>query len=304
MKRRAKRNLVALAAVVFAAQFAGQAAAAQASAAATRAYNAYLRDAESRMAEDYLPGGTFLSKDLLSALHASTELNAGHVLIRCMAGCNSSGVAIPDGLIHDWLGVVFVPGASLPEVLAFLQDYDQAALHYAPNVARSCLLSRSGDSFRVLLQLKQTELLTVFFNTEYAIRYVPLDVDRAYSISHSTRIAQLAPSSQDRELPPAANQGFLWRLDTYWRFEQVSGGVYIQCRAISLSRNVPSGLGWVVTPFIKNISQKSLKFTLNATRAGLLHSSPGAASQENDLERQKDEPNDSQLSSARTTCAF
>lgn len=269
MKRRAKLNRAALAAVLFAAQFPSRAAAAQPSSATTRAYNDYLRIAESRMAQDYRVGGAFIPEEQLSEPNAGTEPRAGHVLIRCVAGCDSSGVAVPDGLIHDWLGVVFVPGASLPQVLALVQNYDHAADHYAPNVTRSRLLSRSDDSFRVFLQLKQTELLTILFDTEYDVRYVRLDTSRVYSVSHSTRIAQLAPGSQDHELPPTDNDGFLWRLDSYWRFEQVAGGVYIQCRAISLSRDIPRGLGWIVGPFIKNIPRKSLEFTLGATRAAL-----------------------------------
>lgn len=277
MKRRAKLVLVALATIVFAAELPRAAAAAQPSTAATRAYNNYLRLAESRMAEDYRAGGAFIPEELLSGPNTGTELNAGHVLIRCVAGCDSSGVAVPDGLIHDWLGVVFIPGVSLPEALAFVQDYGHAADHYAPNVTQSRLLFRSGDSFRVFLQLKQTDLLTILFDTEYDVRYVRLDDSRVYSVSHSTRIAQLAQGSQDRELPPAENDGFLWRLDSYWRFEEVSGGVYIQCRAISLSRDIPRGLGWIVAPFIKNIPRKSLEATLGSTRAALLRGSPPAS---------------------------
>jgi hypothetical protein len=276
MKRRAKLVLVALAIIVSAAEFPCTVAAAQPSTAATRAYNNYLRLAESRMAEDYRAGGAFIPKKLLPEPNAGTHLSAGHVLIRCVAGCDSSGVAVPNGLIHDWLGVAFVPGASLPEILAFVQDYGHAADHYAPNVTQSRLLSGSGQSFRVFLQLKQTELLTILFNTEYEVRYVRLDDSRVYSVSHSTRIAQLAQGSQDRELPPAENDGFLWRLDSYWRFEQVSGGVYIQCRAISLSRDIPRGLAWIVAPFIKDIPRKSLQFILTATRAALLSDSPAA----------------------------
>lgn len=244
--------------------------AAQPSPAATRAYNEYLGRAEASMAQDYRPGGALISKELLVPPNAAAQLQAGGVLIQCVAGCASSGVPVPGGLIHDWLGVVFIPGASLPQVLAFVQDYDHAAAHYAPNVTKSRLTARSGDFFRVFLQLKQVEVVTVRFDSDYDVRYTRLDASRVYSISHATHIAQLARGSRDRELPPAENDGFLWRLDSYWRFEQAAGGVYVQCRAISLSRDIPPGLGWVVAPFIKNIPRSSLQFTLSATRAGVL----------------------------------
>lgn len=278
MKRDGKRTLARTASSVLAMQFVCAAAslAGQPSPAATRAYNDYLRRAEARMAEDYRPGGNFVSKTLLSARNAPAELKEGGVLIRCVAGCDSSGVAVPGGLIHDWVGVVFIPNVSLQKVLSFVQDYDHAAAHYAPDVTKSRLLVRSGDSFRVFLQLRQTEVVTVRFDTEYDVQYVRLNASRVYSTSHSTRIAQLARGPQDHELSPAQNDGFLWRLDSYWRFEEAADSVYIQCRAISLSRDIPAGLGWIVTPFIKNIPRKSLQFTLSSTRDGVI-SRPGSA---------------------------
>ena len=289
---------------------AGNLFAAQPSPATTRAYHDYLRQAELRMADDYRPGGAFISEKLLTKANAAAQLGAGRALIRCVAGCESSGLPISGGLVHDWIGVVFIPGVSLPEVLHFVQDYDGAAAHYAPSVTESRLLSRSGDSFRVFLRLKQAEMVTVLFDTEYDVRYVTLDAAHVYSSSHSTRIAQLAHGS-DRELPPAKNDGFLWRLDTYWRFEQVCGeeamrgpgkrncdgrrratgetwsdahqefreGVFVECRAISLSRDIPRGLGWIVAPFLQNIPRKSLQFTLSATRTSVLAGSGRTAAE-------------------------
>ena len=271
MTRRAQFSLVAIAAAgVLAAQlaFPARARAGQPSAATTSAYNEYLRNAEEQMQQDYRTKGAFISQELLDQPSAAGKLKTGQVLIRCVAGCDSSGVPVPGGLVHDWIGVVFIPGASLPHVLAMVEDYDHAADHYAPNVTRSRLLARSGDSLRVFLRLKQSEVVTVRFDTEYDVRYARLDDSRVYSSSHSTKVAQLAGG--DRELPPDENDGFLWRLDSYWRFEQVAGGVYVQCRAISLSRSIPRGLGWIVAPFIRNIPRKSLQFTLGATRAALL----------------------------------
>lgn len=279
MKRSGKRIQTRVALVVLVAQFGCAVAsfAGQPSPATTRAYDEYLRRAEARMAEDYRLGGDFISKELLSGPNAAADLRAGRVLIHCVAGCESSGVALPGGLIHDWIGVVFIPGVSLQNVLSFVQDYDRAVDYYAPDVTKSRLLARSADSFRVFLQLKQTEVVTARFDTEYDVRYVRLGASRAYSTSHSTRIVQLARRSQDRELPPAQNDGFLWRLDSYWRFEEVPGGVYVQCCAISLSRDIPSGLGWVVAPFIKNIPEKSLQFTLSNTREGVVSKLRSAA---------------------------
>jgi hypothetical protein len=69
-----------------------------------------------------------------------------------------------------------------------------------------------------------------------------------------------------RELPPGQDHGFLWRLNSYWRFEERDGGVYVECEAISLTRNVPLGLGWLVNPIIRSLPRESLANTLWATR--------------------------------------
>ncbi|MHB8526569.1 MAG: SRPBCC family protein [Candidatus Acidiferrales bacterium] len=232
------------------------------------------------MNADCKPNGTFLwvgpAWDKSTRLRAKEQLRNGQVFAQCLAGCDSGGVPIPGGLIHDWVGVVFVPGVSLPQMLSLLQDYDHAQDYYRPDVTRSKLLSRSGNSFQVFLQLKQTDVLTVVFNMENRILYIPVSASRVCSTSHSLRIAEVANAggAQEHEKSPDSSSGFLWRLDSYWRFEEADGGVYIQCRAISLTRDVPPGLNWVVAPFIKDIPGKSLRFTLGATRAALLRKFP------------------------------
>jgi len=67
-------------------------------------------------------------------------------------------------------------------------------------------------------------------------------------------------------MPVGDDDGFLWRLYSYWRFYQSQDGVFVQCHAISLTRNVPAGLGWIVRPFLETIPRDSLRFTLEATR--------------------------------------
>jgi hypothetical protein len=89
--------------------------------------------------------------------------------------------------------------------------------------------------------------------------------------SYTTRIAEVenAGSHKERVLPPDTGHGFLWRLFSYWRFEERDGGVYIECRGISLTRDVPFGLGWAIEPIIQKLPQESLIKTLEATRTAL-----------------------------------
>lgn len=43
----------------------------------------------------------------------------------------------------------------------------------------------------------------------------------------------------------------------------------VECRAISLTRDVPFGLGWAIEPIIQKLPKESLINTLEATRRAL-----------------------------------
>jgi hypothetical protein len=144
-----------------------------------------------------------------------------------------------------------------------LEDYDNHKRIYQPEVVDSKLLSRNGNDFKIFMRLLKRKILTVVLNTYHDVHYTQLDPQRWYSRSYSTRIAEVEGGS---ELPPGQDHGFLWRLNSYWRFEERDGGVYVECEAISLTRNVPRGLGWLVNPIIRSLPRESLANTLRATR--------------------------------------
>ena len=160
-------------------------------------------------------------------------------------------------MIHDWVGTAFLPGATLAQVLALVQDYDHTAEHYRPEVQASRLISREGDDFHISMRLRKHKVVTVLLDTEYDVHYGRLDPQHWYSESRSTRIAEA----------DGGDHGFLWRLNSYWRFVQVDDGVIVQCEAISLTRDIPTGLGWMIGPFVSKIPRESLEFTMTRTRA-------------------------------------
>lgn len=103
------------------------------------------------------------------------------------------------------------------------------------------------------------------------MHYQSLDRQRWTCRSRTTRIAEVHEAGKPKEkvLPPDTGYGFLWRLYSYWRFQECDAGVYLECRAISLTRDVPSGLGWAINPIINKLSKESLANTLVATRQAL-----------------------------------
>jgi hypothetical protein len=179
---------------------------------------------------------------------------------------------VPGGLLHHWTGTVFIPGATLDATLALLQDYDRHARIYAPAVSESTLLARDHDRFRMRLRFTMTRVITVVVNTDNEAAFTRVDRDRARSAIHSTRIAQVehAGTPDERELPVGHDGGYLWRLNTYWRLLERDHGVYVECESISLTRDIPFGLGWIVTPFVTSLPRESLAFTLQTTRQTLM----------------------------------
>jgi len=230
------------------------------------AFGAYIRDAEAAM-EQTLSGGMFLWSDLDS--ERSRQIREGQVVAQFWAG--QEPVKVPNGLIHDWIGAVLIPGSTVNDTLALIQDYDNHTNIYKPEVIASKLISRHGDDFQIYLRLLKKKIVTVVLDTDHEVHYRALDESRWTCRSSTTRIAEVeeAGSSKERVLPPDTGYGFLWRLYSYWRFQQRNGGVYMECRAISLTRDVPFGLGWALEPIIQKLPKESLINTLEATRRAL-----------------------------------
>lgn len=258
-------------ATIVATLVAGRAGAAEAQPRTVAAFGRYVHTAEKRMDS----GGSFLWVDGLADAHRRTvlgELGRGELVIeRVTIHDGTERIDVPDGLMHHWLGLVFVPGASVDQALALLQDYDRHAQIYRPAVARSKLLARDGDVFRVYLRFTMKRVITVVVNTENEARFTRLGRDKAQSRIYSTRIAEVedADTPREREKPVGRDGGYLWRLYTYWRFLERDGGTYVQCESISLTRAIPPAFRWLIGPFVTSIPRESLAFTLETTRAAL-----------------------------------
>jgi hypothetical protein len=211
--------------------------------------------------------GTFLWAD--ESAERARRVRQGEIVVQPLTG--KPDIAVSGGLIHDWVGSVFIPGATLEKTLALAQDYNRHKDIYKPEVIDSRLLSRNGNEFHIFLKLLKKKVITVVLNTEHEVKYSPVDRTKWRSVSRTTKIAEVdKPGKPDeREKPPGTGEGFLWRLDTYWRFEERDGGTWVECQAISLTRDVPTGLGWIVEPIIRGLPKESLENTLRSMRAAL-----------------------------------
>lgn len=238
------------------------------------AFDKYVRLTEQRMDAELAPAA-FLWVDRLSGqarADAMSQLKRGQLVIEPLRTREGgSELDAPDGMIHHWLGLVFVPGIKMDAAVALLQDYDRHARVYAPNVAASKTLQKDGDRFRVFLRFYLKRVIAVTVNSEHEAIFTRQASDRARSRIYSTRISEVADAGtpQERELPPGRDRGFMWRLNTYWRFLERDGGVYVQCESLTLSRGIPWGLSLLIKPFVTSVPRDSLTFTLEKTRAAL-----------------------------------
>jgi hypothetical protein len=236
------------------------------------AFHHYVQLTDARNESELRRGTSLLWVDGLpetERTHAYEDLKRGDVKMRKLETLqNGSAIPCPRGMIHHWVGLAFIPGVKLPDVLGVLQDYNQHAVYYAPDVERSKIESRDADHFRVFLRFRRHKVVTVVLDTEHDVQYFRDAETRAHSRSSAVRIAQVenAGKRDEREKTPGDDDGYLWRMETWWRMVEADGGVYVQSEVASLTRDIPTGLAWMIGPFVTSIPKESLAFTLEATR--------------------------------------
>jgi hypothetical protein len=232
-----------------------------------QAFDAYIREAEAGMSRTLQGTGPFLWSDLSPA--RAQKVRQGQIVAEFWSG--KQPVEVPNGLIHDWIGAAFVSGTTVKKTLALIQDYSNHKNVYKPEVIDSELVGHHGNDFEIYLRLLKKKIITVVLDTDHDVHYSSLDETRWLCRSYTTRIAEVENPGKPNETvkPPDGGYGFLWRLYSYWRFQERDEGVYLECRAISLTRDVPAGLAWIIEPLIRKLPRESLTHTLEATRQAL-----------------------------------
>jgi hypothetical protein len=239
------------------------------------ALDRYVKLTEARNEEELRRGTNLLWIDELpqpEGAEAYAALKRGEVKMKKLVILDGGKpVPCPGGIIHHWVGVVFIPGAKLDDVLGMLEDYDKHSVYYAPDVERSKIESRNGDHFRVFLRFRRHKVITVVLDTEHDIDYFRDGPARAHSRSSAVRIAEVENPGKpaEHEKTPGNDGGFLWRMETWWRMEERDGGVYVQSEVVSLTRDIPAVLKWMIEPFVTSIPKETLTATLEATRKGV-----------------------------------
>jgi putative flippase GtrA len=176
--------------------------------------------------------------------------------------------SITGGRIHHWIGAVFVPGTTVDAVVRKLEQHAGRESESYEDVTASKLLSREGDTFRIFMKLRRTTVMTVTYNTEHTVEYRRIAPGRSSARSVATHVAELADAGtpREREKPAGQDNGFLWRLAAYWRYEAWQNGVIVECESVSLSRDIPTLLRPIARPIVDRVARESLEQTLHALR--------------------------------------
>jgi putative flippase GtrA len=233
----------------------------------------YVAAVEARRARDIKDNEPFLDIERQPPAQLARtiqRLKHGEVIVtRGVARDDSSNeVSIRGGLINHWRGTVFVPRVKLDAMLKVLQE-PQTDKHKQEDVLSSRVVSRDGDTQKVFLRLRRTKFVTVVYDTEYDVEYRRVGTDRAWSNSISTKVNEIehAGTPRERALPEGNDSGFLWRLNSYWRYKQLDDGVLVEIESLTLSRSLPAIVGPLIRPIVNSTARESMTRTLASVRA-------------------------------------
>lgn len=226
--------------------------------AAVSEFDSYIGDVEARLARQHQ------SKDGFLALADEARLRKGEQVIERILP--EPAIDLPGALLHDWRGTVLVAGVRATEFERLMRDYAAYPQSFSPQVLTASILCHEGDWYQIAMRVEQRHVLIVVLDTSYDVTFGRLDRRHGYSFSRSTEISEIehAGKPDERTLTPTQNHGFLWRLNTYWSYEEHDGGLYLQVESVSLTRAIPPGLGWAVGPFVESVPRDSLEFTLRS----------------------------------------
>ena len=219
-----------------------------------QAYDHYIQLTSAQVSAELAQSGPYLWVERLPPEQRAADeaqLRNGQLVIERLDTLDSGKtIPVPGGIIHHWIGTAFVPGATLGQTLSFMQDYDHKTEYFKPDIVRSKILRHDGDDYFVLLRFYNKKIITTVIDTDQEIHYHVVDSTHAYSRSRTTRVQEVENAGKSDEKLEAEG--------------------HVECQAISLTRDIPTGLGWMVGSFVTSVPRESLTFTLTTARTALL----------------------------------
>ena len=229
------------------------------------AWNLYVDVTRQRIDREMAAAPRFLALDFAaSAVADRAAILAGEMPVAEAHSLkpNGSVLEVPDAWVHHWRGAVLIPRVTLDHVFARLQASVPGSGQ--GDVLESAIFARNDASMHVFIKVQRqvTVLMTFTFvyDTEHDVRFRRGDPAHGSSVSVATKIAEVADAgtATEHEYATGDDHGFLWRWNSYWRYEQVAAGVIAECESITLSRTPPWGTGVIATRFEKGEAPASM----------------------------------------------
>ncbi|HUO60332.1 MAG TPA: hypothetical protein VMU24_06655 [Candidatus Acidoferrales bacterium] len=231
---------------------------------ARAAYERYVAQVEARLAQQHQSTQNFI---VVNEKDAETKLSRGKVLLQRFKADQP-----PGAMIHHWSATMLVPGATAADFLRVVRDYDHYPEIYGQHFTQAKVLQHEGDDYELLTRVTQHRIVTVVLDVQSTNQFGALDATHGYITSRSTDIREIADPGKSTEhaLPPGQEHGFLWSLNLYWSYEERPEGLLVQCETVSLTRDIPWGLGWLIKPLVQSVPRDALTYTLTQTRNEML----------------------------------
>jgi hypothetical protein len=240
-------------------------AAAQLNPEALKAWDEHLRDTDKRMQARLEGRQSFLWTD--ESPDRKQRVRRGEVVVA--PGVEHGTQSVTNGLIHDWMGAVFIPGATIESLFRVTHDYNRYKEIYKPVVTDSKVLacSTGRQEFTMVCQ-RRVLFVNAAMEGHYQSHDVAINAHRGYSILDATQVQQFENygTAGAHLLPPDTGSGYVWRVRSIARYEERDGGLYLEVEAMALTRDIPASLRWLVNPIVNHLSVNSLTATLIQTR--------------------------------------
>ena len=181
-------------------------------------------------------------------------------------------IQVKDGIVHHWVATVLLPGVKIDRAMAFVGDYAKYPQAFAPLVTRASVSSQSEGRDVVAMRTSVKKVITVTMDGDYVIDYRRISPSRFVSTTVATNLHQVTNEGLKTEQREPADQtsGYLWRYRMYCTLEERTEGTFNQCESITLTRDVPALVSWVVGPFVTGIPRDSLSLMVTSTRTALV----------------------------------
>lgn len=232
-----------------------------------RAWDDYIRSLKLTMAKRASGEAPFL--EIYETPGATRRLQRGEVIVN-----NHDPRKVPHGLIHHWIGAMFLPNVTIDQVMKVLGDYERFSTFYSPLIKKSVVLERDGDNAKVnFLAVQKAFSVTAAVDTDNQVQVVKLARTRVYIVTDTVRVEEIAKYGQPKEhpFPEGREPGYVWRSFALQRIEERDGGVYVELETTALSRGIPVAARWLIKPLTDELPRRLMLELLNDTRTAVEH---------------------------------